>query len=441
MKDSQTRDTRAEAAQLLGRLLKQQGSLATLLPTAALKVTPQDKALLQELCYGVCRWQPRLQCYLDHLLQKPLRAKDADIQALLLLGLYQIVHMRVPDYAALNTTVEAAQTLKKPWAKKLINGVLRSFLRERDNLDETLKNDPVFNSAHPPWLLQQLQNACPQTWQAIVEQNNLPPPLGLRINSAKTNRDDYAPLLREKDLVARNMPFSANGIYLDRAVAVETLPGFADGLLSVQDEAAQLSAHLLTSDNDHSLRILDACCAPGGKTTHLLERNPNCEMVAIDISDTRLQLVRENLQRLGLSAHCLVGDASQPMAWWDGKPFDRILLDAPCSATGIVRRQPDIKILRNAATLTKLLNTQTAMLNALWPLLAPNGILLYATCSVLPQENVERMQDFFSAHNDAEEVAIEADWGIAQTIGRQLFPQANGHDGFYYARVKKITGR
>lgn len=433
-------DARTQAAKVLALILekkglRQQGSLATLLPEVSSNVASKDRPLLQELCYGVCRWQPRLDKLLQQLLQKPLRSKDADIHALLLLGLYQLLYLRIPDHAALSATVESAQSLNKVWAKKLINGVLRRFLRERQAIEQRLQSDTVYSTAHPLWLLELLQDAWPDQVDDIVHNNNLAPPFTIRINQQRCSREDYLKQLKDRDIEATPTPFSPVGLVLAKPVQVDQLPGFDAGFASVQDEAPQLAAMVLHCEAHH--RVLDACSAPGGKTAHLLEQLPDLSLTALDISEQRLQRTKNTLKRLNLQANLIVGDACQPSNWWDGQPFDRILLDAPCSATGILRRQPDIKILRRADSLAKLVNTQRQMLNTLWPLLKPGGELLYATCSVLPAENTDVIQHFLQQQTDAQHEAIDAPWGIATKYGRQLFPQQNGHDGFYYALLKK----
>ncbi len=428
-------DVRLNAAKLLASILKQQGSLSSLLPNASAEVDERDRPLLQELCYGVCRWQPRLNTYLQQLLQKPLRSKDSDVQALLLMGLYQLIFMRIPDHAALNATVEIAQKLKKPWAKKLINGVLRGFIRQRQELDETLGAQTEFKTGHPAWLVTEFEKAWPKHYPDIIAANNEPPPFTLRVNQQQFSRDQYKLLLDQNNITATNTPFSSVGLCLEKAVGVNQLPQFETGAVSVQDEAPQLCADLLNCHSDH--RVLDACSAPGGKTAHLLECFPQLTMVAVDISEPRLQRTGETLARLQLSAKLIAGDACEPSGWWDKQAFDRILVDAPCSATGIIRRQPDIKILRNTESIAKLVSIQFQMLKALWPLLKNGGELLYATCSVLPSENVEQISAFLESHSDAEHIAIDADWGIAQTVGRQCLPQVRGHDGFYFARLRK----
>jgi len=437
MPPGQTQPVRAAAAQLIAELLRHKGSLASLLPQYQQRVPERDKGLLQELCYGSLRWQPRLNAYLRELVSKPLKAKDADIRALLLLGLYQLTDTRIPDHAAIGATVEAAKTLKKPWASGLVNGVLRRFQREREALDAKLAENPEFVTAHPQWLIERLKSAWPAAFERIIEANNSHPPLTLRLNTRRVSRQDYIAQLAELGITARPTPFSPQGLVLEQAVDLQALPLFAEGGISVQDEAAQLSAGLL--DLAPGQRVLDACSAPGGKTGHILETRPDlAQLVALDLEERRLKRVRENLARLGVEAQVVCGDAGQPDSWWDGQPFERILLDAPCSATGIIRRQPDIKLLRGPADITKLAGLQARLLDALWPLLAPGGKLLYASCSVMPEENSGQIRAFLARHPDAVEEPIAADWGLAQDCGRQLLPSETGQDGFYYARLSKV---
>ncbi len=425
---------RAAAAQIIGQILRGQGSLSSLLPVIQPQVAEKDRPLLQELCFGTCRYQPQLSAYVECLVDKPLRVKDSDIQALLLLGLYQLLHTRIPDHAALGETVEVANTLKKPWATKLINGVLRSFQRDKIKLDKLLSQNLAFQNNHPAWLEGILRKQWPAQLDEIIAANNSHPPFTLRLNTHHLSRDKYLAILSELDINAKATQFSPYGITLEQACDPRKLPLFAEGSLSVQDEAAQLSTDLLQLAP--KMRILDACCAPGGKTGHMLEVEPSLEVTALDSEERRLGRVRENLSRLGVNASILCGDGTK-QDWWDGELFDRILLDAPCSATGIVRRHPDIKILRSPEEFDKLAELQTRLLKNLWQLLKPGGVLVYATCSVLPKENTQIIEAFVKRHPDAvcDELAVE--WGIAQPYGRQLLPNASGHDGFYYARLRK----
>ena len=425
---------RAIAVSVLTRVLQEGQSLSTLLPHSFQSLPPERRALAQELCYGTLRWTPRLQAMLGLLLDKPLKSKDSDVQSLLLLGLYQLAYMDIPAHAAVSETVAVTALLKKGWAKGLVNAVLRRFQRERQALETALEQDPVAASAHPAWLLQLLQTAWPGQWRAITEANNQRPPMTLRVNRSRTSRDEYRQALQAEGFAAVASPHAPDALTLERPVNVEQLPGFARGEVSVQDSAAQLAASLIAPQP--GMRILDACAAPGGKTGHLLEICSDIELIALDVEEKRLARVEENLRRLGSRATLIAADASSS-DWWDGLPFDRILLDAPCSASGVIRRHPDIKLLRQAEDIPRLVALQGAILEALWPMLKPGGILVYATCSVLPQENAGQLANFLGNHDDAIERPIEAGWGRAAEVGRQILPDQDRMDGFYYACIEK----
>ncbi|WP_210397958.1 16S rRNA (cytosine(967)-C(5))-methyltransferase RsmB [Motiliproteus sediminis] len=425
---------RVQAARCLMAVLKQEGSLAQALPPALARTPERDRPLLQELCYGSCRQLPALQLLLSERLAKPLKPKDRDIEALILVGLYQLLHTRIPAHAAIGETVAACQKLKKGWAKGLINGVLRGVQRD-PQLSPRGQASNEARHAHPDWLVQQLKQAWPEHAESILAQNNLPAPLTLRVNLTRTNREGYLAQLFEAGISARPGRFSPAAITLDRPADVPTLPGYAEGLFSVQDEAAQLAAGLLQLKAGQ--RVLDACAAPGGKTGHILETEAALDhCLALELSEQRLPRIEENLARLGLRCEIRAADAARS-DWWDGLPFDCILADVPCSATGVIRRNPDIKVLRQAADIQQLSKLQRAILDNLWSMLRPGGRLLYATCSVLPAENERVVGDFLSRHPEAQELPLKVDWGIARPYGRQLFPQENGHDGFYYAVLDK----
>ena len=434
--DPRAPDLRAAAARAIAAVAQRGQSLSTALPAQANAVAARDRPLLHELCYGTLRWYPRLRLLVDSLLAKPLKAADADIGALLACALYQLIWTRVPTHAAVNETVGACVVLKKPWAKGLVNAVLRRFGRERAALEAALANDPEYQSAHPLWLADSLRAAWPAEADLLFEANNGRAPMTLRVNRRKSSRADYLQALANVGVAARATGHSDVGIQLAEAVAVDQLPGFDAGLVSVQDEAAQLAAILL--DLAPGQRVLDACCAPGGKTGHILEREPGlAELVAVDSETVRIARVRDNLQRLGLTATLKTADARDTDAWWDGAPFNRIVLDAPCSGTGVVRRHPDIKLLRAEADIAQFAALQLELLNSLWPLLTPEGKLLYATCSVLPRENDAVIAQFVAASTDADVLAVATTAGCASPHGRQLLPQLNGHDGFYYALLQK----
>ncbi len=425
---------RVVAVSVLTRVLQEGQSLATLLPHSFQSLPPERRALAQELCYGTLRWEPRLQAILKLLMDKPLKTKDSDIQSLLLLGLYQLAYMDIPAHAAVSETVAVTALLKKGWAKGLVNAVLRRFQREHKALEQRFEADPVAASAHPAWLLKLLQQAWPEQWQAIVNANNQRPPMTLRVNRRRISRDDYLQKLRAEGLNAILSSHAPDALILERPVNVEQLPGFAHGEVSVQDSAAQLAALLVAPRA--GMRVLDACAAPGGKTSHLLEICSDVELIALDIEEKRLKRVKENLHRLGLDATLIAADASSA-DWWDGTPFDRILLDAPCSASGVIRRHPDIKLLREPDDIPRLAALQAAILENLWSMLAPGGMLVYATCSVLPQENTGQLANFLANHDDAREQPIVADWGTAAGVGRQILPDQDGMDGFFYACIEK----
>jgi len=428
---------RLAATRALTQVLRDGRNLPDALDTVLNRIpTDRDRALAQALAYGTLRWYWRLDWLLSQLLQTPLKRRETDIQACLLLGLYQLLEMRIPDHAAVAETVKLASQLKKAWAKNLINGVLRNFLRQRDTLLTRMQQHVVARTAHPSWLLTQLQQDWPQQWESITTANNASPPLTLRVNATLHGRTDYLARLSESGISAAAASHTESGLILAEPMSVERLPEFAQGAVSVQDAAAQLAAQLLNAQPGD--RVLDACAAPGGKTSHIMERQPRlAELIALDVSPERLQRVEENLKRLGLHATTRVGDASQPANWWDQQPFDRILLDAPCSASGVIRRHPDIKLLRHAEDLPQLVRVQAQILNALWPLLKPGGMLLYATCSVLQQENSQQIQHFLATHADARLAPINAGWGHEQQAGRQILPGEDGMDGFFYACIHK----
>ena len=426
-------DPRAVAARILKDILLEKASLATLLPKYCKHLPTQDASFVRELCYGCCRFQPLLDACLKQLLHKPLRNKDKDIYALLLIGCYQLSYLRTPDHAAISATVSACQALQKVWAKKMVNGILREYQRRSTQLLEA--SAWWQQAAHPRWLAEQLQQAWPDNFQQLLEANNQHPPFCLRVNTQHHTRDQYRQLLTAQQKSSTLCSHSSAGLVLEKAEDVSTLPGFDDGWVSVQDEAAQLAACILEPQPGE--QILDACAAPGGKTAHLLERQTACHLTALDCDQARCDLIDENLHRLKLSARVICADATDCKSWWNRIAFDAILLDAPCSATGVIRRNPDIKLLRKADDIARLVIQQENLLAALWPLLKPGGRMLYATCSVLPQENEELISRFISQTEDASHQPLNVSWGVERTFGRQLFPQNQGHDGFYYAYLKK----
>lgn len=427
-------NARLAAARILARVIQHRQSLSHTLESAIAQVDPRDRGLVQELCYGSLRWYPQLQGVLKQLLKKPMKGKDSDILALLLIGLYQLQHTRIPDHAALTETVNACRALKKQWATGLVNGVLRQFQRRGDSLLESLP--PAQSHAHPNWYFEAVRRHWPDAAEAVFAANNERPPMTLRLNTAERSREEYLDQLAAVGIAARPTSISNCGIQLDKPCDVAQLPGFSEGLVSVQDEAAQLCAPLL--DLAPGQRVLDACAAPGGKTGHIAQSCKDLESLqALDIDAQRLARVQENMERLQITAHLLEGDASDVDSWWDGQAYDRILLDAPCTASGVLRRHPDGKLLKRADDIQQLAALQGKILTAMWPLLKPGGLLLYATCSIMPEENEQQIAAFLSLQADAQLEAIPFSCGVDAQFGLQLLPQRGGHDGFYYAKLKK----
>ena len=384
--------------------------------------------LSKELCLGVCRYY----FFLAHMTQRWIKKpqKDTQIWLCVLLGLYQLHFLRVPEYAAVKETVDLLYLIKKSWAKGFVNAILRNYCREKDM--------QIFDSEtnHPEWLLQKIKLAWPEHWQAILAANDQHPPMTLRVNQTQVTRDDYLKTLRQAGIEAEIFNETSQGIILKKPCAVELLPYFLTGVASVQDGAAQLSAGLL--DLHPGLRVLDACCAPGGKTGHILEEAPQlAECVALDIDQKRYTRVQENLTRLNITATQIIGDALEPHLWWDGKLFDRILLDAPCSATGVIRRHPDIKLLRKAEDIQTITIVQKKMLNALWDLLSPGGRLVYVTCSILPEENQAQIAQFQETHSNCEVLPRPLPLGHWTGHGVQIFPGEHHMDGFFYSVLMK----
>lgn len=427
---------RAIAARIITQVIVDKRSL-----TQAFTELPKDQrelGLIKMLCFGVLRWYLRLDSISKQLLSKPLKAKDSDIKLLLLIGLFQILYLDTPHHVAVSQTVEATRSLGKPWATELINAVLRNFIRQSTIIQPKIDQAPSALYSHPDWLIAKIQHAWPEQWESILVANNQYPPLHLRVNQCKSTRTDYLKRLHQQNLEAEALPYCDTAILLKTPQDVHLLPGFSDGLFSVQDDAAQLAAGLL--DLRPQQRILDACAAPGGKTTHIAEMCGDvAEIAAIDSVASRLDRAKDNWRRLALTTPItwITEDVEKTGLWWNGQLFDRILLDAPCSATGVIRRHPDIKWLRMEQDIQVLSQQQLRLLNALWPLLKPGGLLLYVTCSVLPEENNQVIAQFRKTHLEAKEKVISASWGIPCEHGRQILPGVGGLDGFYYACMEK----
>ena len=373
---------------------------------------------VQDLVYGSLRAYGRGDFFLDQLLTKPLA--DDTVRALLLVALYRLETRPDATHTVVDQAVVAAGEMAEGRFRGLVNGVLRNFLRQQETLIGELAGHAVARSQHPDWWLARLQAAYPQDWEAVVAAGNQPPPMGLRVNLRRAGRDDYLARLQAAGIAAT--PLGESGLALARPVPVDRLPGFADGLVSVQDPGAQQAAFLL--DPAPGSRVLDACAAPGGKTAHLLER-AELDLLALDLKPSRCRRIAENLDRLGLTARIAPADCAKLESWWDGRPFDAVLADVPCTASGVVRRNPDAKWLRREADIASFAKAQARILDALWQVLGPGGKLLYATCSLFPAENGEQIAQFLARQSQARRCHEE-----------QFLPTAD-HDGFYYCLLEK----
>jgi len=435
-KKSRQTSVRCAAVQILQQLDTANGSLTTLLPEAQRRIPDDDRALLSELCFGVARWSVKLSALAALLMEKPLRRKDRDVHWLIQLGLYQLEYMRIAEHAALNTTVAVAVELHKPWARGLVNGVLRQYLRQREQLDDQL--DAEARLAFPAWLTQSISADWPEHWQEHLSRSNERPPMVLRVNQRKHSSTAYTEKLHDAGILATPSVVTPSALVLDQPVAVAQLPDFSTGAVSVQDAAAQWAAKLLNPSPGE--RLLDACAAPGGKTGHLLEYCDETRVTAVH----RLERVRENLDRLNMQPRVDVvcADVAQPDAWWDGEFYDAVLLDAPCSGTGVIRRHPDIKLLRRAEDVDELVALQCRMLNALWTVVRPGGRLLYATCSVLKAENQDQISRFLAQHQDASLGSMSPIPQALDTgVGQQLLRGDHDADGFFYALLVRADAQ
>ncbi|HEX6993295.1 MAG TPA: 16S rRNA (cytosine(967)-C(5))-methyltransferase RsmB [Gammaproteobacteria bacterium] len=388
----------------------------------------RDAALLRSLAYGACRWHHRLEWLAAELLDRPVASPE--LAALVRIGLLQLSAMRIPDHAAVSATVDAARAVGAPRAKGLVNAVLRRYLRERERLERAMADVPRARYSHPDWLIETVRAEHPGRWREILDANNAPPPMWLRVNARRGSRDAYLARLADAGIAVvehGRETWPDDAILLAEPVPMARLPGYAEGDVSVQDAGAQRVVERLGLEPGQ--RVLDACAAPGGKAAHMLERCDLGELVAVDRDPARLDTARAMLARLGLAATLVHGDAASPADWWDGKPFDRVLIDAPCSALGVIRRHPDIKLLRTPDDLERAAALQASLLDALWPLLAPGGRLVYVTCTIVPRENGAQIDRFLSRHPDA---VAAADFPPEQTL-----PGEADRDGFYYACIDK----
>jgi 16S rRNA (cytosine967-C5)-methyltransferase len=410
--------------------------------------TAQERGLFRALVYDSVRWYFRLDALLTKLLARPQQKLDPQVRALAIVGLCQLLYTDIPAHAAVAETVNAARVLNRERAAGLLNAILRRCQREGDALLASIDQDLALRTSHPEWFVGALRKDFPDSFATVLDANNARPPFWLRVNRLRTSGRDYRKRLQAEGIEIARSLFDDEALLLERAVDVQALPGFLDGEVSVQDAAAQLAARLVAPNEGD--RVLDACAAPGGKTCHVLELQPNVrELVAIDVAKPRLDRVQQNLSRLGLHATLMEGDAEQPERWWNGTAFDRILLDVPCSATGVIRRHPDIKLLRRASDISALAVRQATMLARLWPLLAPGGRLVYASCSALRAENAAVVGEFARVNAGVRDVTQGLVRGLGieelasdepQEIGFRIAAGTAEMDGFYYACFEKTKG-
>lgn len=422
------------ALQVMLKVLEQGRSLDDLLQGdwfQSLQLSSRDQGLARELVYGLCRWYFALSSLLEGRLQKPLRARDRDIECILLLGLYQLLVMRTEPHAAVNETVKLVMAQKKKWARGLVNAVLRAVIRDDVGLDQA-----AAAAAYPPWIRSRVLADWDAQAERALDAGNQRAPMTLRVDTRQCELETVIDSLTHAGHAATRHARVDSAIVLDDACDVTRLPGFEQGLLSVQDAAAQLAAPLLGCAP--GARVLDACAAPGGKTAHLLQYTERLQVDALDISESRLLRLRENLQRVGHGARVLVGDAGRVADWYDGRQYDAILADVPCSGSGVLRRHPDIKLLRRESDIMPLLERQAGILQNLWSVLKPGGKMLYSTCSIFKDENEVQIERFLEGHADAAAASLDhCHWGQARTHGRQILTGQDNMDGFYYALLTK----
>ena len=433
-------EIRASAARLVSQVIDRGRSLDELLAGDADEGSA--RGLKRSLCYGTLRWHFRLVEVLRRLCERPLEQMAPELRALLEVGLFQLMSGEVAPHAAVAETVGATRVLGHARASGFVNAVLRRFQREQQAVLADVDRDLAVRTAHPRWFVDMLRRDRPTSFESILDADNAHPPMWLRVNRTRTDPAAYAAELEAAGRRVIRHAYAPDALLVEPPTDVRSLPGFAEGSASVQDAAAQLTVDLLGPQPGE--RILDACAAPGGKTCHLLERvGGRAQVTALDVSEARLGRVRENLERLGLEAQVMAGDVTQPQAWWDGRPFDRILLDVPCSATGVIRRHPDIKVLRRARDIPALARRQADMLAAAWGLLRAGGTLLYTSCSVLRAEDEGVIERFLARAGDATDLTPgrTGGWPARSTAGPGYLVQSGeaDMDGFYYACLGKAS--
>ena len=434
MNSSRGLDLRSVIAELVQQVVDAGAPLDTRFQQAQHSIPETRRSWARDLAYGTVRWFWRLEDYANQLLSKPVKRADRSILFLIIVALYEIEYHSTPPYAVVSETVNAIKRSTTPWAAGLVNAVLREFLRQQSRL-RSAPTSAAAASAHPDWLRDMIFSVYPDHAPLIIETGNSRPPMILRVDAGRIDREDYLHQLQQAGYVAHASPRSQWGVVLPQWARLTDLPGFETGLVSVQDDGAQLTPIAL--ELKPGLRILDACAAPGGKAGHILETEPQTELVALDVDPARVRRIHENMERLGRHATITTGDARNNDNWWDGRKFDRILLDAPCSGTGVIRRHPDIKHHRRATDIDQFTRLQRQLLAATWELLNPGGIMVYVTCSLIPEENERQIRSFMDDHSDAQENDLGQRFGKRRAAGRQLLPGIHDTDGFYYASLSR----
>ena len=429
--------SRLIATHIIEQIIEEKMTLSSALNTNdSFKKAGKDKALIQEISYGTFRWYIQLEYLLDQLLEKRIKKKDSRLKYLMIVGLYQLLYMRIPEHAVVSETVQTCKKINMEWAKGFVNAILRRYIREADKLNPTNNDNECVKTSHPLWLIEQIKKDWPDEWENILAENNKRPPMYLRVNQLNITREQYLLKLKDTGIEAKPTLYSNQAILLEQPKDVEQLPGFNEGEVSVQELAAQLSVDLL--DLKPGQNVLDACAAPGGKSSHILESQPNIKsLTLIEKDPSRGKRLSDTLNRLKLNATIKISDANDLDSWWEKENFDRILLDAPCSATGVIRRHPDIKLLRTSEDVKNISKIQLTLLTNLWQTLKPGGLLLYVTCSILKQENSDLIKNFLTNHNDCTLKPIKTEWGKDTGFGRQILTGQDNMDGFFYACLEK----
>ncbi len=429
--------SRLIATQIIEQVFESKATLTYALRNSeSFKQAGNDKALIQEICYGTFRWYIQLEYILNLLLEKRIKKKDSRLKYLMIVGLYQLRFMRIPPHAVVSETVNTCKKIKMEWAKNLVNAILRRYIREADIFNPDIDNDKGLDSSHPKWIVDQIRRDWPEEWKKILDANNQHPPMYLRVNEQRQSREQYLIKMEQAGIAGQITPYSKQGILLEKPVDVDQLPGFNKGEVSVQELAAQLSVELLDLKPEQT--VLDACAAPGGKSSHILESQAKIKsLTVIEKDPNRAKRLSETLSRLDLHAITKVSDINDIEQWWDKELYDRILLDAPCSATGVIRRHPDIKILRTPEEVKSINTLQMQLLETLWQTLKPQGLLVYITCSIFKQENSELIKQFIDNNNDCVLKPIDTEWGKDTGYGKQILTGQHNMDGFFYSCLEK----